>query len=59
MILPGVARRGCLADLSELTKEIPGQIREIVREQGGKGDVSDLDPRRFLLPGPPRPGGKP
>ena len=44
--------RICLEDLSEVTKEIPKQIREIIREQGGKGDISDLDPREFLLRGP-------
>ena len=44
--------RTCLADLIEVTKEIPKQIREIIREQGGKGDISDLDPREFLLRGP-------
>jgi hypothetical protein len=44
--------RICLEDLVELTKEIPKQLREILREQGSRADFSDLEPREFLLRGP-------
>lgn len=44
--------RTTMEDVVELTREIPEQLREILREQGKKADVSDLEPREFLLRGP-------